>query len=423
MPLPSAPQVPSSRWSKIVLRTIVVLAILAASGWGVRLIWKQVSPGLLGNQRRDVIPTAKAKQAPISEEIIAVGRLRAVFSTELRSEINGRIVKILASDGEHVVKDQDLIRLDPTDIVTQLQEMQKNIDAAKLKATRAGEDYRRYTQLEKRGIVTPKDVLDSQTNYSLAQNDVAVYEARSANLKDKLAKTTIRAPIPGTLLLRDLTEGLVVTSVMGQNGGTLLGEVADLSALMVRTNINEIDVARLKVSDVAMIRVDSIRSIQLAGSIKRISTSAAESPYDRTRFFPVDVVVDENDPRLRPGMSATVSFTLQHVDDALAVPLSAVFSTSDAMRYVFIKKDDRFEVRNVETGIADVRRVQILSGLQLGEEVALTRPLEFDGEIPVALPSAPRARPTRRTQADATPSTPATPAAVGQTQTAKANGS
>ena len=258
-------------------------------------------------------------------------------------------------------------------------------------------EFERQQELRNRGLVTAKDFEEIRITLSLAENDAAVYEARAANLRDKLTKTIIRAPHDGTLLLRDLTEGQLVTSAAAQSGGTLLGEVADLNALMVRTNINEIDVARLKLADLARVRVDSLRNMMLNGEIKRIATIASESQGDRTRVFPVDVVVDETDPRLRPGMSATVFFTLAHVEDVPAVPLSAVFSNADSVRYVFLRKGEGFEVRGIDIGIADNRRVQILSGLVAGDEVALTRPLEFGGEIPIAKPAPPPvARGSRR---------------------------
>jgi HlyD family secretion protein len=125
------------------------------------------------------------------------------------------------------------------------------------------------------------------------------------------------------------------------------------------------------------------------GEIKRIATFASESLGDRTRVFPVDVVLDETDPRLRPGMSATVMFTLAQVQDVNAVPLSAVFSNADSVRYVFLRKGEGFEVRGIDIGIADTRRVHIISGLEVGDEVALMRPTEFEGEIPLAKPAAP----------------------------------
>ncbi len=388
------PPPPSPPWPKTLLRTVVTLLILGGAGWGGRIAWKKYSPGLFGEKRTDRIPVAKVRPATIAEEIVAVGRLRAVFSTDLRSEINGRIVKISAVDGQKLNQGDEIIRLDQTDLLTQLQEMDRSIEAAKLRAQRSRRDYERLRELSARALVAGKDLEDARIALSLAENDSAIAEARAANLRDRLAKTVLRAPHNGTLLLRDLTEGQVITGAAAQNGGTLLGEVAELSALMIRTNINEIDVARLKVADTGRIRVDSMRTVIMSGTVKRIATSALESSSDRTRVFPVDVIIDEGDPRLRPGMSATVTFTLARVENTPAVPLSAVFSTAESMRYVFLKKGLGFEVRTVETGIADTRRVQILAGLAEGDEVALSRPLEFEGEIPipVAAPTAPKAR-------------------------------
>ncbi len=374
---------------KSILRLVIVAGILGGVGWGGRALWKQIGPGLFGTKREAKIPTAAVKVANISEEIVAVGRLRAVFSTELRAEISGRITKISVIDGEAVKRDQEILRLDQQDILTQLQESDRNIEASKLKVARAKREFERQKDLKTRELITAKDFEETRTALSLTENDAAVYDARAANLRDKLAKTVIRAPHDGTLLLRDLTEGQLVTSAAATNGGTLLGEVADLSALMVRTNINEIDVARLKVTDVARVRVDSLRNMMLNGEIKRIATVATESLGDRTRVFPVDVVVDETDPRLRPGMSATVMFTLAHVENVPAVPLSAVFSNADSVRYVFVNQGETFEVRGIDIGLVDTRRVQIISGLSNGELVALMRPLEYTGEIPIAKPTAP----------------------------------
>lgn len=374
---------------KSILRLVIVAGILGGVGWGGRTLWKQIGPGLFGTKREAKIPTAAVKVANISEEIVAVGRLRAVFSTELRAEIGGRIMKISVIDGEAVKRDQEILRLDQQDILTQIQESDRNIEASKLKVARAKREFERQKDLKTQELITAKDFEETRTALSLTENDAAVYDARAANLRDKLAKTVIRAPHDGTLLLRDLTEGQLVTSAAATNGGTLLGEVADLSALMVRTNINEIDVARLKVADVARVRVDSLRNMMLNGEIKRIATVATESLGDRTRVFPVDVVVDETDPRLRPGMSATVMFTLAHVENVPAVPLSAVFSNADSVRYVFVNQGETFEVRGIDIGLVDTRRVQIISGLSNGELVALMRPLEYTGEIPIAKPTAP----------------------------------
>lgn len=371
-----------SRWPKTLLWSVVLLVVLAGAAWGGRIVWKQVSPGLFGTKREEKIPTAKVKPATIAEEIVSVGRIRAVFSTELRSEVNGRIAKLIAPDGEKLTRNQDILQLDQQDLLTQLQESDRSIEAAKLRTERAQREFDRQRDLEARGLVTKKEFEEARITLALAVNEGAISESRNANLRDKLTKTVIRAPHDGTLLLKDLTEGQVITGVGGQSGGTLLGEVADLSALMVRTNINEIDVARLKAGDRARVRIDPLRGLTLMGTVRRIATSANENQMDRTRLFPIDVVLDASDARLRPGMSATVTFTLARAENTPALPLSAVFSNAESVRYVFVKKGDTYEVRVIETGLADTRRIQVLSGLESGEEIALTRPSVFTGEVP-----------------------------------------
>lgn len=368
--------------AKILLRTVVIVALLGGFGWGGYWVWKKVSPGLFGEKRGENIPVAKVRAANISEEIVSVGRVRAVFSTELRSEINGKIIKILTVDGQTVKRDQEILRLDQQDLLTQLQEADRSIEATKLKAERSKLDFERQRDLKSRGLISAKDFEDSRITLALAENDSAISEARAANLRDRLTKTIIRAPYDGTLLLRDLTEGQVITGAAAQNGGTLLGEVADLSALMVRTNINEIDVARIKVGDTARVRIDPLRNVMMTGNVRRIATSAYETG-DRTRVFAVDVHLEEKEERLRPGMSATNTFTLAQATNTPALPLSAVFSSADSTRYVFLKDGEIYRPRAVEVGIADTRRVQILSGLKIGDEVALSRPLTFEGEIPI----------------------------------------
>jgi hypothetical protein len=95
------------------------------------------------------------------------------------------------------------------------------------------------------------------------------------------------------------------------------------------------------------------------------------------------------------------------VEDTLAVALSAVFSTAEGARYVFLKNGPGFTVHAVETGIADTRYVQLLSGLDKDAEVARTRPLEFEGEMPVmTLPTLPKMKSKRDVDPLAAPMPP-----------------
>jgi multidrug efflux pump subunit AcrA (membrane-fusion protein) len=167
-----------------VARSLLTLAIFAGIGWGGRALWLKFGRGLFGTQRESKIPTTRVKPANISEEIIAVGRLRAVFSTELRAEISGRITKISVKDGETIKRAQEILKLDQQDILTQLQESERNIEASKLKMGRAKREFERQTDLKQNGLVTLKDFEETRTLLSLAENEAAVYDARAANLRD-----------------------------------------------------------------------------------------------------------------------------------------------------------------------------------------------------------------------------------------------
>ena len=91
-------------------------------------------------------------------------------------------MKISVTDGEPVKRDQELLRLDQQDILTQIQEMERSIEAAKLRTQRAKRDYERLVDLQKRGVVTAKDFEDARITLSLSENDAAIAEARAAKL-------------------------------------------------------------------------------------------------------------------------------------------------------------------------------------------------------------------------------------------------
>lgn len=365
------------------MKTFVILLVVAGLGAGGWFVWKKHGTRLLGVEPPPTVPTTRVVLDTLEEEVVTVGRVRAVFSTELRAEINGRIERLLKVDGAPVVKDEEILRLDQSDLLTQVREADRSIEAAQLRAERARRDEARSKELFEGGFITQKEYDDARTNRALAENDAEIQEARKANLDERLSRTVIRAPHDGTLLLRDLTEGQVITGVGAQSGGTLLGEVADLSAMMVRTQVNEIDVARIRADQPARVRLDAMRDLQLTGKVSRVATSATESTQDRTRTFAVDVLIDASDERVRPGMSAGVTLTLARAEGVPAVSISAVF-TERENKYVFVREGPGFAVRPVKVGIADARRVQVTEGLAEGEEVALGRPAQFSGEVPGA---------------------------------------
>jgi hypothetical protein len=240
--------------------------------------------------------------------------------------------------------------------------MERTIEAAKLKAQRAAHE--RLIDLQKRGVVTVEDFGDSHC-LTLAQNDAAIAgrgrPTSATNSQDRHPR-----PHDGTHAAQGFDGRPGRHQRCGQTAAH--SSASAVSQSDGRTNINEIDVARLKVGDIARARRFHAH--------RRWPAASSGSPRARGKqstglASSVDVVLEEVDERLRPGMSATVIFTLARVEDTLAVALSAVF-TAEA-RYVFMKKGEGFAVHAVKPALRIRAMCRSFPGWK-DAEVARTRP-------------------------------------------------
>jgi HlyD family secretion protein len=136
-----------------------------------------------------------------------------------------------------------------------------------------------------------------------------------------------------------------------------------------------VDVERLSLGQLAQLRFDAIPDFQLDGEIGVIALSARKD--GSVRVFPIEVLFEATDARVRPGISATVDIPIDSVKDAVSVLLSAVFNADDGSSYVFVKDRAGWDRRTVETGINNLQYVEIKSGLAVDDVVALSRPREF----------------------------------------------
>jgi hypothetical protein len=174
------------------------------------------------------------------------------------------------------------------------------------------------------------------------------------------------------VLQHTLREGQVIVGANSFSQGTVLMPVADVSRLLVETNVNEIDSPRILAGMPATISFDTIRDQTFPGTIETVAPSA--TVVDNLRVFPVRIRFDGEPPSVKPGISANVALTIEKVEGIPAVPLAAVFADG-TRHFVFRKEDDRFVDTTVAIGVNDIDWVQIRSGLEVGDEIALSRPL------------------------------------------------
>ncbi|MBO6101901.1 MAG: efflux RND transporter periplasmic adaptor subunit [Opitutales bacterium] len=358
--------------------TAIILGILGAITYYIADFILDIK----ARESLDQTPTSTVKRVNISEKVTATGFVEPLVSTEIRSEINGKISRIFVKD-EDVVKAGDaLLELDKTSLQSEETKASNEYRLQKLTLEQAKRDFARQEELMRKGFAILKDFDDAKTTLGKAQIQLSVKESEWEKAKDNLSKTTIVAPQSGTVTGMDLTPGQVIVGAGSVNAGTLLMQISSFNDLYVEVNINEIEVEKIHSQSVPKITFDSMKNVSFSGKILSMSPSAKLE--NNIRVFPVKVAFQANGTKIRSGISANVEFPISSAENVCAVVLSAVYSDGN-VKYVFARREDgSWEKRRVEIGISDIHYVEIKRGLKEGETIALSYPKKnFDHNSPI----------------------------------------
>ena len=361
---------------KIVVAAVVLT--VAAGGWW---FWRAHNSGQAGGRRGGGGATAAAIGAPataraarrdIDFNIDVTGDVTPAQQVEIKPEVSGRIIRLRVEAGQTVKSGDMLVELDDTDLRTERQGALTTIEGARLAVDRAKSNFGRGE-----GLYSAK--LSSKENYDNLSNDLAVAEnalvkaQRSLQaVDDKLTKTRILSPTDGTVLTLPVVQGQVVTAAASVNSGTSLMTVANLSNLIVVTNINQVDVAKLSVGREVSLRIDALREPPMQAVVRFIAPVA--SVKNNIKGFQLEARIVNPSPRLRPGMTVNLTIPIDSARDVVCVPVGAVFDDADA-KVVYVRHGTREpEKRRVQLGVTNYFFTQVTEGLNEGDEVLLQAP-------------------------------------------------
>lgn len=368
-----------------------------------RLLWIVVALGLLAGciawvlharssaEAVKVVYTyAKPERRDLRQTAVINGTITPVLSTEIRSEVSGRIARVLVEAGAEVTLGQPLIELDQSTLRVQLDDARLGVAGARLRTERAELEFNRLRSLAAKALVTEKERKEAEIAFRLAENETASQEARVRLLENSLAKGVITAPYSGRVLSLAARPGMIVTGAdAGREGNTLL-ELADLTRLRVEAAINEIDVAVLTPDMSVEITFESVPEAKAAGRITFIAPAAGKAAGGNSQVggaggssgaskdFPLQIAIERSHPRVRPGMTARVHIVTATSIQTLSVPHTSVFNDqASGDWFVFVRaaeaKAEPVKTK-VELGVRDDSHVEIKSGLAETAEVSLQRP-------------------------------------------------
>jgi HlyD family secretion protein len=363
----------------------------------------------------DIDPShlATVELGTMARSVVATGKVEPVTKVEIKSKANG-IIKALHVDLDSVVKEGDvLVELDQDLLRAQLRGAEANLLAARaaLEGAEAqlkkniveaegpdvefaGKAFSRAQSLFDQRLISQSALDDAHSAVDMAvnrqraaQSQLAVSDARVAEARaqvaqakaaadraaEDLANATLRAPIRGTVLTRDVEVGSPVSSILnlGANA-TLVMTLGDIDRVFVRGKVDEADIGSVRLGQPARIRVETFKDQVFSGRVTKISPMGVEK--DNVTSFEVRVSIDNAGKTLKANMTANAEIVLEERPNALIVPEGAV--TYDAQKNAFVdvvdpaEKSGRRKVA-VKIGISNGTKIQITDGLKRGDRVVL----------------------------------------------------
>ena len=352
----------------------------------------------------------KVQAEDLQVSVREVGVVDPVTKVDVKSVVSGRVLTLKVREGAIVQKGDVLAEIEPdVNQAQSLSDVQASVKDAELKLQDAEREYILQKSLFEQGLVGKDPFRSTQI-----KRDQSAETLRSAKMRYQIVEdrgipisgnaasqnARVTSPMSGVVIKRGVELGETVTSgVSSFNAGTVLFTVADLKSLIIRVNLNEVDIAKVQVGQPVRITLDAYPQKVFTGKVSFVSPSA--ELIEKIKVFKVEVQLDELGESFKTGMSANVEILGEKRDKAISIPLEALqkrdgktiafrlkanlnpkqlSAAKDGLsgrnKFIWLSDHwkDYFDVVPVSAGVATLERVEILNGLKAGQQVALEDP-------------------------------------------------
>jgi HlyD family secretion protein len=416
---------------KILIRVGVAILIIA-----IVVLAVARKKGLIGEEDSIKVTTEKAMLRSIIETVSANGKIQPEVEVKISPDVSGEIVELYVKEGDEVKSGDLLAKIDPKIYASNYDRMLAGVNSQKANLANsrarvaqvqaqfinAKASFERSDRLFKEKAISASEfdaaqsafevakaeVTAAQENVKAAEFAVKSAEASVKEASENLYKTSIYAPVSGTISKLNVEKGERVAGASQFSSGTEILRIANLEVMEVNVSVNENDIVRIAINDTALVEVDSYLNRKFKGTITQIATSANVVGLSADQVTNFDVKIrmipdSYSDLKVkgqptaspfRPGMSATVDIQTETALNVLTVPIQSVTtrqdttikaentpgntgetdekttkSTEAVKEYVFVVKDGAAKLQEVKTAIQDNMYIQITEGISEGDEV------------------------------------------------------
>ncbi len=369
---------------------IIALIVLVILGVVVKHLSKAAGQrtGLAAQEQ-----SYKVVRGDIVSKVEIIGEIQPQTVVAVKSKVSGTIVRFYANENDYVRTGQIIADIEPDyNQANTLFATKSRLQLAELAVNNA------RAELEKRRqLLAERHISQAEFDLAMDQLTTAQIEYHQATEQYELIRdldtggrvTHVYATATGTVIERRLSEGEMVQSSNTAFGeGTVVMRIADLSKMIVKTRINEVDIAKFSLGQESRITVDALPYAEMSGKIIKIAPMAVME--NNARVFPVEIGLEKQNPRLKPGMTANVSIIGESRRNVLVIPIRAVFTDDKNQDIVYIttaesspapsRSGTRTEPANpgiatpVKLGSNDMQMVEVIDGLKEGDTISLQAP-------------------------------------------------
>lgn len=352
--------------SRVIWITIIVVVLLAA----VAVIIKSS-----GNKDQNKLSTVKVEKRTIVEKALAIGTIDPEVEIAIKSKISGVVKTLFVDAGSPVKAGEPMLEIRPDPTPLELAEAKRNVEMESIGLDNAQHEYERAQQLKEKGFTSDKDFEIVQKQFEqakvrleMAKEKLALLEKGKIRIADSNIETIIKAPSEGYVLEKMINVGDPIVPLTSYQPGTALFTVADMKQLIFKGTVDEIDVGKLQEGLAAEITIGALPGKPVKGVLDKISLKARKQ--DNATVFPVEIIVTPHQGQvLRAGYSANANIIIQKKDSVLAIPERVVTFRNDS---AFVNLPQGAQGKKevyIKTGLSDAIYIEVISGLEQGQEV------------------------------------------------------
>jgi membrane fusion protein, multidrug efflux system len=310
-------------------------------------------------ERRLPVVAVEIALRDLSRQLVTSATVEPRAQVRVAARASGTLQSVLFEEGEAVREGEVLAVLD-------LSEERAELERARAREEEARGSYQRAVEMMEARLLSAAEFEQTYTALQVAESERKLWETR-------VSFGEILSPRSGVITARFVEPGEAVSALEP------LFELTDMERLVVRLGVSELDVVHLRVGQFVPVELDAFPDARIRGTIGRIFPMAERE--SRLVTVEVDLPANASDRGVRPGFLARVSMPVDARSNAIAVPGSAIGERGEE-RYVFVIENDRLQRRVVSLGAARGQWTEVVSGLEVGEIVLATNPIDMsDGQL------------------------------------------